>query len=237
LRGDCGDESGALPAVSFTVASIGEFPLEDADSWTAVGRQPDLDALCRREDNSVDMVLVKSVAVGGDEAAAAIRSVNPGLYVVTNEELVEQFSRVQFSYFRQISFVLATVTLFFGFLLIAVLLTASVNQRFAEIAALRALGLSRTRVVSGVLAESAIMVAIGAVVAVPVGFVLSTWLDEILRRLPGIPTDVHFFVFEPRVLVWYSALLLASGVGAALYPIWIVARLPVAATLRREVTG
>jgi putative ABC transport system permease protein len=184
------------------------------------------------------MVLVRSRANdGGDAAAAAIRETVPGLSVATNRELVEQFSRVQFSYFRQISFVLATVTLFFGFLLIAVLLTASVNQRLAEIASLRALGLSRARVVAGVLYESAIMVGIGAVLAVPAGFALSTWLDGILRRLPEIPSDVHFFVFEPRVLGWYTALLVTSAVGAALYPIWIVARLPVAATLRREVVG
>ena len=58
-------------------------------------------------------------------------------------------SRSEFTYFRQISAVLATVTLFFGFLLITVLLTVSVNQRLGEIAALRALGFSRWRVVAG----------------------------------------------------------------------------------------
>ena len=52
----------------------------------------------------------------------------------------ERFSRVEFSYFRQISTVLTTVTLSFGFLLITVLLTVSVNQRLGEVAALRALG-------------------------------------------------------------------------------------------------
>jgi putative ABC transport system permease protein len=238
LRSRCGEETAALPPLSFTVAGIGEFALDDAESATVAGRLTDLDALCARNNAGVDMVLVRSLANdGGDAAAAAIRATAPDVFVITNRELVEQFSRVQFSYFRQISFVLASVTIFFGFLLIAVLLTASVNQRLAEIAALRALGLSRARVVAGVLSESAIMVGIGAVLAVPAGLALSMWLDGILRRLPGIPSDVHFFVFEPRVLGWYTALLVASAVGAALYPIWIVARLPVAATLRREVVG
>jgi putative ABC transport system permease protein len=238
LRGECGEETATLPPLSFTVAGIGEFPLDDAESATVAGRLTDLDALCARSSAGVDIVLVRSLANdGGDTAAAAIRTIAPDVFVITNRELVEQFSRVQFSYFRQISFVLASVTLFFGFLLIAVLLTASVNQRLAEIAALRALGLSRARVVAGVLSESAIMVGIGAVLAVPAGLALSMWLDGILRRLPGIPSGVSFFVFEPRVIGWYAALLVASGVGAALYPIWIVARLPVVATLRREVVG
>jgi putative ABC transport system permease protein len=222
----------------FTVAGIGEFPFDEAGEQTAASPRQALDVLCAAAEPRVDMMLVRSRARdGGDAAAAAIRTSTPGLYVVTNAELVEQFSRVEFSYFRQISVVLATVTLFFGFLLITVLLTASVNQRLAEIAALRALGLSRTRVTAGVLAESALMIGIGAVLAVPVGFGLAAWLDDLLKRLPGIPVGVHFFVYEPRVLLWYTVLLVASAIAAALYPMRIVSRLPIASTLRREVIG
>jgi putative ABC transport system permease protein len=237
LTGRCGG-SNALPAQRFTVVGIAEFPFDDRDAETAAGPLSDLARLCGAgAAETVDMILVRSAAGGADAAAAAIRDRVPGLHVVTNEELVDRFSRVEFSYFRQISFVLATVTLFFGFLLIAVLLTASVNQRLGEIAALRAVGLSRARVVAGVLCESMLMVGAGAVVAVPIGAALSVWLDEILRALPGIPTGVHFFVFEPRVLVLYAWLLGAASIGAALYPIRIVGSLPIAATLRREVVG
>jgi hypothetical protein len=53
--------------------------------------------------------------------------------------------------------------------------------------------------------------------------------------MPGIPADLHFFVFEPRALLLHVALLVMTALGAALYPMSIVARLPIAATLRREV--
>jgi ABC-type lipoprotein release transport system permease subunit len=238
LHGTCGEEVVALRPGAFTVAGIGEFPFDEAGEQTAASPRQALDVLCAAAEPRVDMMLVRSRARdGGDAAAAAIRTSTPGLYVVTNAELVEQFSRVEFSYFRQISVVLATVTLVFGFLLITVLLTASVNQRLAEIAALRALGLSRTRVTAGVLAESALMIGSGAVLAVPVGFGLAAWLDDLLKRLPGIPVGVHFFVYERRVLMWYTVLLVASAIAAALYPMRIVSRLPIAATLRREVIG
>jgi ABC-type lipoprotein release transport system permease subunit len=131
--------------------------------------------------------------------------------------------------------VLTTVTLFFGFLLIAVLLTVSVNQRLAEIAALRAVGLSRARVTAGVLWESIMLVGAGGTLALPLGLALSIWLDAILRRLPGIPADLRFFVFEPRALVLYIALLATASIAAAAYPMRIVSTLPIAATLRREV--
>jgi ABC-type lipoprotein release transport system permease subunit len=197
-----------------------------------------LATLCGGEDGDrADILLVTSRAGSGgpDAVAAAIRGLAPSLYVVTNEQLVDRFGRIEFSYFRQLSSVLTTVTLFFGLLLVAVLLTVSVNQQLGEIAALRALGLSRARVMTGVFCESLLLIGIGGTAAVPLGTVLSWWLDAILRSLPGIPADAHFFVFTARAVFLHAALMTTGAVAAALYPMRLVAVLPVAATLRREI--
>jgi ABC-type lipoprotein release transport system permease subunit len=239
LRGRCKDESTALPPVAFRVVGIAEFPFDAATSNTVAATLHDVDRLCGEDSGDrAEMLLVRSSPhVGALAAAAAIRAAHPELYAVTNAELVDRFSRVEFSYFRQISTVLATITLFFGFLLIAVLLTVSVNQRLVEIAALRAIGLSRSRVTAGVLWESIMLVGFGGIAAVPVGAALSVWLDAILRSLPGLPAQLHFFVFEPRALVLYVALLAVASIAAAVYPARIVSNLPIAATLRREVVS
>jgi putative ABC transport system permease protein len=239
LRGHCGEESSALPPIAFTVIGVADFPFDSVRAATVAGTLADAARLCALDDgDQADMLMVRSTGEAGAlAAAAAIRRSQPDLYVVTNEELVERFSRVEFSYFRQISTVLATVTLFFGFLLITVLLTVSVNQRLAEIAALRAVGLSRARVTAGVLCESVMLVGAGGLLALPVGFVLSMWLDAILRSMPGLPAQLHFFVFEPRALGLYLALLSLASIAAALYPMRIVSVLPIAATLRREVVS
>jgi len=123
----------------------------------------------------------------------------------------------------------------FAMLLITVLLTVSVNQRLGEIAALRALGLSQRRVVADVLCESALIVGTGGLLSLPLGLLLATYLDAILKRMPGIPVQIHFFVFEPQSLAVHAALLAFTALAAALYPMRIVARLPIAATLRNEV--
>ena len=238
IRGRCGGAT-TMPAFDFTVVGFADFPFDSATASTIAGTLADAARLCGDDGGDrAEMLLVRSrPEAGAGPAAAAVRAAQPHLYVVTNEQLVEHFSRVEFSYFRQISTVLATVTLFFGFLLIAVLLTVSVNQRLAEIAALRALGLSRARVVAGVLWESVLLVGTGGLLALPLGLLLSTWLDSILRKLPGIPVSMHFFVFEPRALVSYVLLLVIASVAAAAYPMRIVAVLPIAATLRREVVS
>jgi hypothetical protein len=55
--------------------------------------------------------------------------------------------------------------------------------------------------------------------------------------MPGIPANLHFFVFEPRTLMLHVALLALTTGLAAIYPMLMVARLPIAATLRDEVVG
>jgi putative ABC transport system permease protein len=235
LRGRCGGGTSPLP-IATRVVAVAEFPNDAADALTGAMSYRALTALCGAAADQADVLLVTSSAAAGgaDAAAAAIRQAAPSLYVVTNAQLVDRFGRIEFSYFRQLSSVLTTVTLFFGLLLVAVLLTVSVNQQLGEIAALRALGLSRSRVAAGVFCESLLLVGIGGAVAVPIGAALSLWLDAILRSLPGIPADAHFFVFTPRAVFLHGALMSAGAVAAALYPMRLVASLPVAATLRRE---
>jgi putative ABC transport system permease protein len=127
--------------------------------------------------------------------------------------------------------------MFFGLLLITVLLAVSTNQRLGEIAALRALGFSQRRVMADVLWHSALLVGTGGLFAIPLGLVLSTWLDRLLKTMPGIPSSLHFFVFEPQTAAIHVVLLIATTALAAIYPLQIVARLPIAGTLRNEVVG
>jgi putative ABC transport system permease protein len=238
LNGRCGSGSRPLP-VDATVAAIAEFENDASDALTAASSSSLVGALCGERADEADMLLIQSnPARGGpNAAAAAVRTRLPGLHALTNDQIVDRFSRVEFSYFRQLSSVLTAVTLFFGLLLIAVLLTVSVNQQLGEIAALRALGFSRARVMAGVLCESALLIGIGGIAAIPVGGLLSLWLDAILRSLPGIPADARFFVFTTHAVLVHAALLGAGAVLAAVYPMRLVAALPIATTLRREVVS
>jgi putative ABC transport system permease protein len=236
VRAGC--ESGrAAPAPrSFRLSGVAEFPFDDEDQNTAVMTRDALREACGDDRDTADMILVASSG-GAPAAVAAIRRALPEMYAFTNEQIVARMQAQGFTYFRQISTVLSTITLIFGFLLITVLLTVSVNQRLAEIAALRALGFSRGRAAADVLIQGALLVGVGGLLALPLGMALSVWLDRILKAMPGIPAAMHFFVFEPRALALHVALLAATTLLASSYPMWLVARLPIAATLRNEVVG
>ena len=226
----------ALPPVTLRVVGIGGFAFESAgDLNVATTIEGFAVAHGTPEDRRAEMVLVASRPGAAVSALAAIERLRPDLRVLSNDQVMAQFNENAFSYFRQISTVLSSMTLAFAFLLIATLLTMSVNQRLGEVAALRALGFPRRRIAANLLWESALLVGIGGAAALPVGGLLAIVLDRILRHMPGVPSRLHFFVFEPRTIVLHAALLCVTGALAAVYPIWLATRLPIAATLRREI--
>jgi putative ABC transport system permease protein len=229
-------ESTALPAVQMRVVGIGEFAFETGEDLPVAVTAEGLDrARATRGDDEADVVLVKArPEIDSAAVVAAIRERRPDVQAFSNEQIVGQLSTNGFAYFRQISYVLSSITLGFAFLLVGTLLTVSVNQRLGQVAALRALGLPRRRISATLLWETFWLVGVGGLLSVPVGWTLAAQLDRILRQMPGIPDRVHFFVFEPSAVLVHLALLAITGAVAAVYPIWIATRLPIAATLRLE---
>jgi len=237
LRASCSADREALPPARLTVVGIAEFPFAGPNEAALGGSLETLRSACGgNAADDADLLLVTS-AGESRETAAAIREAVPGVHALTNDDVVGRLQQTGFTYFRQISAVLTAVTVTFAVLLISVLLTVSVNQRLGEIAALRALGFSRSRVVADVLSESALIVGLGGLLSLPLGVALASGLDRILKGMPGIPADLHFFVFEGTALAVHLGLLAATALIAALYPMRIVSSLPIAATLRNEVIG
>ena len=225
--------------MTFRVSGIAEFPFEAVGAYL-VAMTVDAFRLAHGGvvPDQADMVFASSTpAAGSDAAVAAISKLRPDLRVYSNEQVIANFNRNGFAYFRQMSIVLSSTTAAFSFLLVATLLTVSVNQRLGEVAALRALGIGRRRIAATLLWEAALLVGIGGTLALPAGQLLAAVLDRILRRMPGLPEGLHFFVFDSQALALHASLLAATAVVAALYPVWLVMTLPIAQTLRREVVS
>ncbi len=137
-------------------------------------------------------------------------------------------------YFRQLGLILGAVSLAVGFLLVATLVTVSVNERVGEIAVMRAIGVRRRRIVQQIVLEGLWLTLVGAILGLALGLVTARQLNAILSDFPGLPSTFHFFLFQP-VAAWRSlGLLVACGALAGAYPAWRAAILPIAGTLRRE---
>ena len=181
VRATCARGAGAPPPVGFRVVGIAEFPFDTPGASEAGTTASALAAACgAAAESSADFLIVTSTG-DADAAAAEIAALRPDLRPFTNDQAISQMERGGFTYFRQISTVLTTVTLSFALLLITVLLTVSVNQRLGDIAALRALGFTRGRVVADVLSESGLIVGIGGVLSLPLGALLAVPVSGALQ--------------------------------------------------------
>jgi putative ABC transport system permease protein len=170
-----------------------------------------------------------------ETVAAALRQRFPRLEVNSVADLVAHF-RERLVYFRQLSYILGSMSLIVAVLLIATLLTITVNERLGEIATLRAIGLSRATIVRQVLAEGTVLIMIGAALGILLGLVTARYLDAILTSFPGLPATFSFFVPRADSLSRAGVILVLTGSIAGLYPAWLASRAPIAATLRAEAT-
>ena len=235
LRVQLPEAPSAVPTVTFTVVGIAEFRFDGGGQPAAATTLEAFRRARASASDEADVILVSShPSVDSSATVAAIERVRPDVRAFSNDQIVARFNESGFAYFRQISFVLSSITLGFAFLLVATLLTVSVNQRLGQVAALRALGVRRRRIAATLVWESALLVGAGGALSLPVGWALALQLDRILRDMPNIPPTLHFFVFDPRLAAWHLGLLAATGMSAAIYPVWVATRLPIAATLRAE---
>ena len=213
--------------VHFIYLSAGEralaIPLDALQSMEGPSRTNRVSLLMVRLRDSAN---VESARTGIEQSIHTVSAIS----TATAIEQVE----ARLSYFRQLAFILGSVSLAVGFLLVTTLVTVSVNERLGEIAVLRAIGVRRTSIVKQILIEGTAIMLVGAVVGLGLGLVTARYLNSILAAFPGLPEAISFFLFQPRD-AWLSLGLLAvCGILAGIYPAWRGASRPIAHTLREE---
>lgn len=187
------------------------------------------------------MSLAMAESRRGDSASveavrAWIATTQPRVTAISTETAIRQVEE-RLSYFRQLAFVLGAISLGIGFLLVATLVTLSVNERRGEIAVLRAIGTQRIGVLQQVFLEGLLLTSAGIVGGLALGVITAQWLNGILRDFPGLPSAFNFFVWSPDAGWRALVLLLTSGTLAGLLPAWRAASIPIARALREEAIG
>jgi putative ABC transport system permease protein len=181
---------------------------------------------------SVALVAVREGATA-EAVARRVEASEPRMSAISTEAAL-RFVDERLGYFRQLAFILASVSLAVGFLLVTTLVTVSVNERIGEFAVLRAIGVARWRIVAQVMAEGVALSVVGSVLGLGLGLVTAEWLNGILAAFPGLPAAFEFFRFEPGAALRSLGMLVMCGILAGIWPAWRAASLPIAKTLREE---
>lgn len=168
-----------------------------------------------------------------DSAVADLRERFPGVGLASVGELLEQ-AREQLSYFRQLAYILGTVSLIVTLLLVGTVTAVSVSDRYGTIAALRAMGVSRRTVLLGLGLETLLLCAAGTLLGLGLGLATAEYLETILADFPGVPSAVRFFVLDPATAALALGGTVLGGLLAAQLPAWRAASLEIAPTLHEE---
>jgi putative ABC transport system permease protein len=204
------------------------------DQSSAAMRRETLEAMGGKNRDRASLFMIR-VRKGADAEHVRdwIEKAVPNVTAISIATAIKQVDE-RLSYFRQLALILGSVSLFVGFLLVTTLVTVSVNERAGEIAVMRAIGVSRSHVVEQIVIEGVAISLAGAVLGLALGLVTARYLNTILSAFPGLPMAIDFFLFQPRAAWSALGLLIASGIGAGVYPAWRAASLPIAESLRRE---
>jgi len=188
----------------------------------------------KRSADAASLLMVKATSDSSAPLVAnRLREGFPQVEVNSVNDLVREFNK-RLVYFRQLSYILGSMSLIVTVLLIATLLTITVNERLGEIATLRAIGISRGTVLREVLLQGVSLTVVGSAFGILLGLATARYLDSILTSFPGLPAAFSFFVPRRESLTRATLVLLMTGGLAALYPAWLASRASIAAVLRSE---
>ncbi len=179
------------------------------------------------------LVLVH-LADPGNPAAdqTTIERAFPGLSVFTLGNILGAVQSVVDLY-RTFGTLIGLIGVVVAVLFTTTVLLMSVDDRSRELALLRAIGFTRSRVGAFVLEEAVLLCLLGLAVGLPLGLLGAYGLNAFLIRIIGVlPNGFSFVAFDASVLEGGVLEVLAIGLAAAILPAVRAMQLPVAEELR-----
>lgn len=204
-------------SASVRVSGTGDFVFATARDMLVALPLADLQALSGLVDEVSFAMIRVGAGVDPEAVRAGIAAVADRVEVVTLAGISDKLDE-RLSYFRQVAVILGSVSLFVAALLIGTITAVSVSERLGVIAAVRAIGVARRRVVGDLVAESVVLAVVGGGIGIGLGVVVAGYLESILAGLPGLPAAVRFFVLRPGSLATAYGLVIVSGAVAGLVP-------------------
>jgi putative ABC transport system permease protein len=220
-------------AARYRVSGVGDFLYDFAGQRSIAMPLAEVQRLTGRPD---EVSLFAVAAAGGADEAAVARRIEDALPQVTaysNSELMRAMDQ-RLLYFRQMATILGSVALVVTALLVSTIIAIGVRERFGEIAALRAIGVARRRLLTGIVMEGLALAGVGCVLGLPLGLWMAGRLDRILMAFPGLPARLSFFVFDPLRVTAALAVVIACGALSGLIPGAAALRAPLSQALREE---
>lgn len=186
------------------------------------------------EDDLISSVSI-SLSEGNKDVAAAreiaknIKENYPFYSVATKEDRLNSVS-AQLELGRIFYTAIGSVSMIIGLLFVACIMIMSVYERTNEFGMLRAIGISKKTIFVQILAESMVLVVLGAVLGIILGYFSSQAMGDYLRSASGF--NQEFTAFTSQLIIQSLLIIIVFGTFISLYPAWKAAKKNVLDALR-----
>ena len=226
--------AGLSNALVFRVTGVSAPEFESPQEKTVYLHLAELQHIAQKERrDAVDFIGVKLAPDARAEEVARRLDERYPVEAFSNDDLVREVS-VLTSIFEGFAQMVGLVTLGVALLFVATVMMLVVNERTAELGALRAIGFSPARVFRLVLSESIVLVLVASVLGFGLGYLGAIGFDEFLRATNAerTPASFHFTKLTWPLLLRVTGLTALMALVAGLMPAWRASRMDVLAALR-----
>lgn len=238
--------AGVLPRFRrFTVSGLFEVGMYEFDRSLVVVHLDDAAALLRMGDGVTGVRLKLDDLFEAPVVSREIAQQLPGLYYVSD------WTRQHSNFFRAVAtekmvmFIILSLIVGVAAFNIVSTLVMVVQDKQADIAILRTLGLSPRSVMAVFMVQGSVIGIVGTALGVSLGVLLALNVESLVPALESLlgqeflPPDVYYISdlpseLKPRDVARISVLSLTLGLVSTLYPAWRASKLQPAEALRYE---
>jgi putative ABC transport system permease protein len=220
-------------AQAFRVVGIYEASFETDQTREVRVHLSELQYMARATHDEVTLIALDLDSPSLKESVkAAVEARYPTLRAATPEDILGELDRTTGA-FEVFAGLIAFVSIGVAILFAATIFMISARERVGEIAALRAIGISRSTILREMLMESGIVGAMGLAVGVAIGVAGAWAIDFVLKTTTSrVPHGMDVAAVTPEVVlvVGFTSVLIAMAAG--LVPAIWATRVSIAAAIR-----
>jgi len=220
-------------AQRFTVVGIYEASFETDQTREVRVHLSELQYLARATHDEVTLIALDlDNAAERASVATAVEARYPALKAATPDEILGELDRTTGA-FKVFAGLVAIVSIGVAVLFAATIFMISARERVGEIAALRAIGISRRTILKEMLLESGIVGVMALALGILIG-VLGAWsIDFVLKTTTTrVPHGMDVAAVTPEVVLLVGATSVLIGMAAGLIPAIWATRVPIASAIR-----
>jgi ABC-type antimicrobial peptide transport system permease subunit len=217
----------------FRVVGVYEASFETDQSREVRVHRSELLYLAGKSHDEATLIAIDlSDPTQGPQVAAAIETAHPELRAAQPAEILGELDRTTGA-FKLFAGLIAAVSIGVAVLFASTVYMISARERVGEIAALRAIGISRRTILTEMLLESGVLGGVGLAAGLVFG-TLSAWaIDFVLKATTTrVPHGMDVTAVTPEIVLFVGITSVVIGIAAGMVPALWATRLNIASAIR-----